>query len=313
MNKHEGLDNLNELEKDPYYDLIFKKFFGSRFSVKESIGMENLHLAGKNLYASFYHPEMIDGLIRESETYPDRIDVMKQKLPNIPKNIPSEEEFVNELIRILEKDVDYENAIFQEAKKQFSEIMKLSEQTIVWTEGDNDEVDKYPKSREQLYKIFGAKFFSETRQQLAKEKRMTNSEALSIKVSGNKMELVPEILKSLEEKQIDTIVLVEDRLANIIKFMEQSESINVFPVWVRQSDYKDNLEEGKTVEECKKQFNAIDKIDDLLDLLNTNNVFEQDKKVASIFDMDGVLLDDEKRREFQINAIIKRFRELGWI
>ncbi|EKD33326.1 MAG: hypothetical protein ACD_76C00045G0012 [uncultured bacterium] len=301
------------------YDLIFRKFLISRYATGEKLGSQNLYLAGKNLYASLYHPENIDSLIDLSEKFPDRIDIMKSPLSSKPETIPTEDEFVKEFRKILTRGIDYDKCISEAAREQLSRVAQLSEQTVIWTEGDSAGVPEkgLPGSREQLYKIAGTRIY-DIRKDIAKDRNAKRSDVILIVAEEGKMRFITDVVKSFHEKQISTIIIIEDRLQNIIQAIEMikkqfGESVDVFPVWVRQSEFKDKTEDGKSLEECLFDYNAIDSISELMMVLDKNNLFSSEHKVGSIFDLDGVLLDDEKRRELQISALVAEFQKNGWI
>lgn len=296
-------DDLNKQEKYPDYDLFREKVLISRGVAIEEFGSQNLYLSGRNLYAGLYDSESIDGLVKPSEKFPDRVGAMKKPLSNKPRIIPNENEFIDEFKRIFTKGVDYGESIPEENRKTFFEIMKLCEQTFLWTQGDD---------KEQLHKIAISKFFNEMRTQIAKERNVEKQDVLSIVATGGKARFIPDIMKSFDKKQISTVILVEDRIENIIEAVDliknSNKSINIFPVLILKDENKHKIQE-----EDLQGIYVIDNINKLPDLLNENNIFSGISKVGSIFDLDGTLTDAKKGRKLQADALIKRFQELEWI
>ena len=315
INPHEVI-----VTKNVDHELISKKFLISRFVTGEKIGSQNLFLAAKNLYAGLYYPENVDNLIDKSEDFPDRIDIMKTPLSATPKNIPTEEEFIEIFRRTLTREIDYGECVSEEVREQLAQVMQLSEQTVLWTDGDAAGAPEQdlPGSKEQLHKIASSHFYSKLRQELAQARKVKNSDVLSVIATEGKMKFIPDVTRSFLEKQINTVVIIEDKLNNIIQATDLiktngGEAITVFPVWVRQSEYKNKIEKGHNLEESMSENHAIDTINELMNLLKQNNVFAPENKVGAIFDLDGTLSDDKKRKELQINALIAAFQEKGWI
>jgi hypothetical protein len=302
------------------HDLISRKFLISRFATVEKNGSANLYLAAKNLYAALYRQEDIKKLIQKSDKFPDRISTMEAPLSTPPKTIPAEEEFIEVFRKTLTRKIDYGECVSEEARGQLFQAMQLSEQTVIWTDGDNMGIPEQglPGSKEQFYKIATAQFYNKMRQELARDRNVKRSDVLSVVATEGKMEFIENITKTFLQKQINTVILVEDRLKNIVQATDlikkhAGEAISVFPVWVRQSEYKDKIEKGKSLEEWVSDFHAINTVGELMDLLKQNNIFVPENKVGSIFDLDGVLSDDKTRKEQQIGALIAAFKEKGWI
>lgn len=309
--------NAKEHPKHPDHDLIAEKILICRAATAEQFGSTNIHQAAENLYASLYHPENIDSLIKSNEKYPDRMDSLKKTLSSKPEKIPTKEEFIAAVRHAMIKDVDFSQCFSEEAKKQLYDVMEKSETTTIWTDGDVFGVPEYqlPGSYEQLLKIGIAKFFNQMRREIAKKRGIDHKDVLSVLATEGKMKFIPDLIEKFRERGIEKVIIIEDRIKNLSQAIDLINQwgfgMEIFPVWVNQGQFKNEL--GGSDEEMLKSICIISNISELTSALETRMVFSKEKKVGTIFDMDGVLSDDAVRKEVQTDAVINALLEKRWI
>ncbi|NLC30790.1 MAG: hypothetical protein GX765_01930 [Candidatus Moranbacteria bacterium] len=312
-----GISEKEGEHRHPDYDLIAEKILISRATTTEQFGSPNVVRAAKHLYASLYRPEDIESLIDPNPKFPNRMQVLKTSLSKSIDRIPSEEEFVAGVRYAMTHKVDFGQCASPEARKTLQDVMGRSERTVIWTDGDAEGVPEHnlPGSKEQLSKLASAQFYNRMRRDIAKEKGIDHKEVLSIVAIEGKMKFIPDIVKKFRENGIERIVIVEDRVKNLSKAMDlmrqTDNDTDVFPVWIRRGQFSDKIEKGKTLDEWARELHAINDISELIPLLEENNVF--DKKVGSIFDLDGPLHDDDLRKKIQTEVVIKYLQEKNWI
>jgi hypothetical protein len=297
------------------YDLFSEKLLISRATTTEQFGSPNVYKAAEHLYAALYSPDKIDSLIIPNEKFPDRITVLKKAFAIPSQQIPSKEEFILKVRHAMVSEVNFGECVSAEARQAIFDVMSISEQTVIWTDGDAAGVPEHnlPGTREQLHKIAAAKVFNQMRQDIAAERGNDRRDVLSVVAVEGKMKFIPAIVHNFREKGINKIIIADDRAKNLLAALElirQTDDMDTFPVWIRQGMYKNKLE-GRTEEELQS-LHPINSIGDLRRLLEENKVFEN-SKVGSIFDFDGVLSDDDKRKELQTKAVYDALKEKGWL
>ena len=306
-------------EKHPDYNLIAEKILISRAATTEQFGSLNVYKAAEILYASLYNPEDIEKSVKPNEKFPDRIEIMKKELGEQGDKIPSKEEFIAKVRHAMTMEVDFGKCLSNEAREQFKKVLEKSESAVIWTNGDYWGVpeENIPGSKEQLKKIASARFYNRTRKEIAKNKEINYKDVLSIMAGEGKIKFIPQIVENFRKRGISKLIIIEDMMENILKasnlIKENDENMEIFPVWVRVGAYKNKVKEGKSLEEWSKKLHAIENISELEKVLDENSVFEGDKKVGSIFDLDGPLHNDDKRKEIQTEAVIKALQKEGWI
>lgn len=303
----------------PDHNLIAKKFLISKSVTSEMYGSPNVYQSAVNLYASLYNPEEIDQLVNSNSKYPDRIPTMKQGLNIKPSKIPTKSEFIEKVRHAAVNEVNFGECLSEQARDQFKSVMEKSEHTVIWTDGDAEGnlEHELPGSKEQLKKLAAAQFYNRARKEIANERGVHCADVMSVVAIEGKMKFIPVIVERFLQMGIKKIVIVEDRVKNLIKAMELirqiSPNIETFPVWVRVGQWKDAVDEGMILENCAKNFHAIENISGLASTLEENNVFKEGVKVGSIFDLDGPLHDDDIRKKLQSDAVVKALQEKGWI
>jgi hypothetical protein len=290
------------------YELIKKKYLISRFATGERLGAQNIYQAAINLYAALYDQDGVDELIDKSEKFPERIDIMKTAVGGSPKRIPDKEEFIAEIRRVLTRGVNYEEAVSEESKKQLFDIMRKCVHTVIWTDGDTLGVPEkgLPGSREQLYKMGSTKFYNKMRQEIAKEKNQERGEVMSVISVEGKMKRVLDIVEKFLKMGIENVIIIEDRIKNIEdarQIILENSTLNVLSVLVQKDNSISEIED-QDVHVINKFSEAGKILEDSIDFV---------KKVGAIIDLDGVISDDEVRRDLQADALIKSFQEKGWI
>lgn len=319
MNHGNIPEKRTEYSSHPDHDLIAEKLLISRATTTEQFKSPNVYRAAEHLYAALYHPEDVESLVEPNEKYPDRLDILKKSLSSSPMMIPNKEEFIERVRHAMVSEVEFGECLHDDAEEQLRQVMEKCEHTVIWTDGDENGVPEHglPGSREQLKKLAVAQVYNRMRREIAEERGVDHKEVLSVIAIEGKMKFIPELVEKLKEKEIKKIVIVEDRVKNLVQAMrlirEASPEMEVFPVWVRVGPFKNKGEEGKTIDEWESELHAIHSIAELSEMLEKNNVFGEEIKVASVFDLDGPLHDDDKRKKLQTEAVIRALGEKGWI
>lgn len=314
MNSENGFlrESKNSLEK---LNLIKEKLAASWGSTRDQLGVINNQRLVEVFYQSLYLPnEFAEDEIVERPGF-NRAEVLRKNL-NL-KVLPDKEEFIREILHALIKEVDYEACLYPGAKEFVGAIMKRGLVTI-WTQGDVSGVESYPGSKEQLYKLV-LSGMNDLRRQWAKKTDSERGEVLSVAAAENKFTLVDKILNEYKDRQIDKIILIEDRLGNIIKFLDMlknnANQINCVPIWVRQGNSKNSFpnDAGKTIENYKQEYNAVDEIGRLTDQLEQKALIGRNDKLGFVIDFDDVLLDDAKKMRFQAESVINKLKSKNWL
>jgi hypothetical protein len=305
----------------PDRNTVVDKLQVARASTTEELGSPNVYEAARRLWRLLYDREGAARIVGEEglEKYPDRRDIVSRRLELMPKSIPSEEEFAQAVRYVMTNKVDFGACLSPEAREQFEWVLRRTYTSLIWTDGDEQGVPErgLPGSREQLKKLAAARFYNRLRRDIATERGVDRGEALSVAAIEGKMDLIPEIAARLVERGVQRVVIVEDRLKNLIwaedSIRLQAPSLEVFPVWVRVGIYRDEFDKEMGPDESVRWSHAIDDIGQLSQMLEEYAVLEEGIKVAAIFDLDGPLHDDEMRKKLQTQAVMRELLERGWI
>lgn len=318
--QNENSDNQSSVLEDfPDRDLIAEKIIISRAVATERLGSANLHLTAENLYTSLYEPEKTKELADPNSKYPDRLAVFGAPLSSPLKEIPSREEFIAVVKHAFTREIGFDQCFSNVAREQFYGVVDKSEATVLWTEGDDSGVPEHglPGSHEQIRKVADAKFFNRVRREIALNRGgVKPSDVLSVVATEGKMKFIPSIVEKFERRGIGAVVVIEDRLKNLISASDLIRGVSDMETFLVLASYYNKVEDrSKNVDEevIPDSVHVIDDISGLLPLLEMNAVFLKDKKVGTIFDMDGVLSDDELRKELQTKAVIDALQRNGWI
>lgn len=312
-------DQSSVLEDFPDHDLIAEKIIISRAVATERLGSANLHLTAENLYTSLYEPEKTKELADPNSKYPDRLAIFGAPLSSPPKKIPSREEFIATVKHVFTREIGFDQCFSNVAREQFYGVVDKSEATVLWTEGDDSGVPEHglPGSHEQIRKVADAKFFNRVRREIALNRGgVKPSDVLSVVATEGKMKFIPSIVEKFERRGIGAVVVIEDRLKNLISASDLIRGVSDMETFLVLASYYNKVEDrSKNVGEevIPDSIHVIDDISGLLPLLETNAVFLKDKKVGTIFDMDGVLSDHELRKELQTKAVIDALQRNGWV
>lgn len=298
-------------------NLVAEKIIISRAAATERLGSANIHLTAENLYGSLYEPDKASDLADQNPEYPDRMDVLSAHLHSKPESIPSKEEFIAVVKHALTREVDFKECFSEVAKEQFYNAMAKSEMTVLWTEGDDTGVPErgFPGSHEQIIKVANVGFFNKMRREIAKNRGgVASCEVLSVVATEKKMRFIPKIVEKFERRGVERVVIVEDRLKNLIEaenIIQKLSKMETFPVLIKKGFLKEN--QGEKFAGTTHALHNLDGIQGLMLLLDAEGVFADNKKIGAIFDMDGVLSDDSVRKKLQADAVIDALKKKGWV
>ena len=305
-------------EDFPGRELITEKIIISRAIATERLGSANVHLSAENLYTSLYEPEKAEGLADSNPKYPDRLDILGAPLRSQPKKIPSREEFVAVVKHALTREIDFGQCFSNVAREQFRNVVGKSESTVLWTDGDDSGVPEHglPGSHEQIRKIAYAQFFNRIRREVAQDRgRVNPHDVLSVIAMEGKIKFIPDLIENFKRKGIETVVIVEDRQKNLVSAADtihRTSDIETFLVLIK-NDGRPGGDSKNVDTAIPDTIHVMEDISGLSLLLEMNGVFSEGKKVGAIFDMDGVLSDDDIRKRLQTKAVIDALRRNDWI
>ncbi len=312
-------ENQSPVAEDfPDRELITEKIIISRAIATERLGSANVHLSAENLYASLYEPEKAWEQAGPHPEYPNRLDIFGAPLRFQSKKIPSREEFVAVVKHALTREIDFGQCFSNVAKEQFRYVVDKSESTVLWTDGDDSGVPEHglPGSHEQIRKVARAQFFNRIRREVAQDRGGVNPhDVLSVIATEGKIKFIPDLIENFKHKGIETVVIIEDRQQNLISAAERihrNSDIKTFLVLIK-NDGRPKDESRNVDTTIPDAIHMIKDISGLSLLLETSSVFSEGKKVGAIFDMDGVLSDDNMRKKLQTKAIIDALRRHDWI
>lgn len=314
-----GSSETEDVATHPDYDRIAKKLSAVRRSTTEKHGSPNVYLAAKLLYVSLYDQQEAVKIIPMPEQFPDREEIIRSKLSNVPSHVPTEEEFVSKIRDAMVRETDFSKGLTEETRDQFHRLLTSCEHTVIWTDGDGVGFpDKnLPGSKEQLRKI-AANPFNAMRGEIAKERGVDRGEVMSIVAQEGKMDFIPKMIAYFESRGIKTVILIEDRKKNIEQFLgivaERDTDIDIVPILVHKGRHGANIKQDvEAFERARGELNGIDDMSELMAKLSELRTFSEGKKVGAVVDMDGVLLDDDIRIKNQTDAVVKTLIANGWI
>lgn len=318
MNSQSGEEQSPTSEDFSDRALIAEKIIISRAIATERLGSANVHLSAENLYAALYEPQKARERANPHPEHPNRLDILGATLHSQPKKIPSREEFVAVVKHALTREIDFGQCFSDVAREQFRSVVGKSEWSVLWTDGDDAGVPEHglPGSHEQIRKVANAQFFNRIRREIAHDRGGVNPhDVLSVIATEGKIQFIPGLIENFKHKGIETVVIVEDRQKNLIfaaDMIHQTSDIETFLVLIKKDGRPED--DSKNVDTTiPNAIHLIKDISGLSLLLETNGVFSEGKKVGSIFDMDGVLSDDDIRKRLQTKAVIDALRRHDWI
>lgn len=315
---HNDLNSTKEnISDQTEHDLIAKKMLVCRSVTIEKFGSANVFQMAKNLYIALYYSDRAGDFMGASSKYPDRLDILKKKFQSEIRNIPNEDEFIKEIRQALVKRVDFQKCFSKVAQKQFFDVMEKSYFAAIWTKGDNvgfPEVE-LPGSHEQIFKIAIARFFNQARRKVAQDRGIDHRDVLTIIANEDKMKLLPQLVNKFIEKEIERVIIIDDCINNVVLasniINKLSSDIEIFAIWLNHGKNNDEFENINY--KIKKSVHVMSDISELNSLLKANDVFSGGKRVGSIFDLDGVLFDDDIRRNLQTEAVVRVLKDKNWI
>ncbi|MEF3691572.1 MAG: hypothetical protein V3574_00765 [Candidatus Moraniibacteriota bacterium] len=319
---------LSEIPKDDLQkarlDLLKEKMVICRADTTEKLGAVNIYESARKLYYALYFPDKIEEFVATNDKYPERMSFLKRALSDFKGEIPSEEEFIAKIRHAMTNKVSYDRTFPREAREVFKEVLSLSEHTFIWTKGDvGGYPDKnIPGSKEQLKKMGSAKFYNQVRREIARERGVHHGEVMSIVATEDKMSRVPQMVDKFKEKGISTIFIIEDTKKNLIEAVdvikENYPEVKIFPVWIdlsKKGKKSESFDDVEIIADEKTGYDiyVISNIEQLDSVLEKNNLFNENNRVGSIFDLDGPLHNDELRKDLQTRAVYDELIKNNWI
>jgi len=317
-------ESVEKPEIYPDNDLIGKKLEICKFANPANFSFTNNYQMAKNLYAAIFFPkdtQAIAGMISQEDRFPDAFEILSQPISSAVQEVPTEEEFIEKIRHVVEKEVDYSACVIEGAKEILTDLLQKGRSNVIFTSGDHAGVAEHslPGTKEQLYKIGSLGFFNAMRKQIAQESGRDRKDVLSVVASENKLELLPEVMESLVDKGVRVAIYIDDRLSNleqakeILANTQKDEIIELVPIWLRRGKYKNA---------SNKNQDEIAEIDEIHDLSEMAGISERNGAIKNalanneagfIIDLDEVILDGKKQKKVQLDAIIQALKNKGWI
>jgi hypothetical protein len=118
------------------------------------------------------------------------------------------------------------------------------------------------------------------------------------------------------------MVVIDDRTKNLMAFLAEFPEARA--IWVQFGAHAEKavgkLEQGNdpAVAEAIAQgriipVSSIDQVVGAIEQMYESGVLNRDKELAAAFDFDDTIIDNEKRRELQHDAVVKVLNERGWV
>lgn len=304
---------------DQARELIGKKWISSWGTAIDIYGVSRFKKAAEILYLSTYFPEefrdrlqkkvereqsdkadLLDGILASFE---DRLPNLSESLPGVSiKNAPSEEEFVNQVVRAVTKEVDFESYLYEGAVESLEELADEG-RVVVWTAGDTE-------SFGQIKKVAIAGI-GKVKRRIASEK---GKESFKLRIAENHRDkaksLADEVLQLKESNvNIETVAVIEDQLKNLVAAEAKVDELGLryLPIWVRQGKHRNSV--PQSVSDIDS-YNPVESISEASrkvtqSVAGTKNVF--------FVDFDGVLSEDKTREKQQKTTVYEKLRKNGWV
>lgn len=305
--------------------ILIEKLSIIRAGVIESVGSENYKEIVRYLYEVLYHSEDVEEIIEDlniedTRKFPDRISILKMPLSMTVKNIPSKEDFIERITRVLAVEPNFEDCVYDGAEEQLENMAYIGPVRI-WTAGDNlglnDRNGSFISgSRGQLKKISLAGNINEIRNRIGRETGRDRKDVITVAVAENKFQILFQIGKEFQEKGIKIVVIIEDNLDYLIKAEDEIKKmgLNALPIWIRQGNQKSSILEDteNDLDYYIKKYNVRDSVREISDILRENNI-SIESTPGFIVDYDGVIMNSAKKITVQGNAVIEDLKNNGWI
>lgn len=251
-------------------------------------------------YNSLYRPDSLEvATAAEYCDYADNRQVISMPVANLPAPLDLKT-FINEASSVLLHHTDYERCLYPGAMDALTVMMNRG-QVVVWTQG---------VVAEQMAKTVKVGI-AEKRANIAAEKNMSTERRKELLTFGGSLDKLGDIERwadQLVKNGVETIIVVEDRVSNIIAALDilKKKGINAIPIWVRQGRHGlKSPPEGVKPEDL----NAINSISEF------NQQFLEklvgDHKCGFLMDLDGVVCDDDIRFEVQSEALAQWLLNMG--
>lgn len=282
----------------------------------------NVVEAARRLYFALYRPdEAVAQLAGLNPSFPDQQRFLEARLGAaiMPDAVPDEDEFVEGITKAWVYESDYDRAVYPGAEPTVKQLMGLGPM-ILWTNGD---VGGQPEhglrgSNQQLHKLRLAGLGNWRRWAQRRFGREGQPEgSMRVMTSESKTDLLPEAVTSLRERGVSDILVLEDRLGNLIAGQKEVEDQGAQPVaiWVRQGKNRDKLPKdlrGEDVSAVARRYHAVDSIGEVPAMLASLGFPKDGEAFGTICDYDDVISDSAKVDELRNFTIRQTLRDNGW-
>lgn len=275
----------------------------------------NVHLMASLLYKSLYDPEFFKQHADEfaDERFPDRLKTLSDNVE--PVTIPDEDEFIEEIRRVVTREVNFEDCLYPEAIDQLNKLNEKGE-VIIWTQGDTMGTDEHPGSVAQLHKLIESGAVSGGLASKVSDPGRFPQTPDAVSVVSDEDKFSDEIIEKLRDRAKDrTIFAFEDRLTNLVKLQEKLPQ--VVPIWIQQDKHGQKIPSSLSETEPSElaaKYNAVPNIREAVTKVD-ELIAHGESKFSRTFlmDYDGTISDDSKRGKLQKAVVMDLLQTRGWI
>lgn len=313
---NEGSEHIPGIPKEQEFNTKIAKRIGSAWdSCVGDFGYCDLTLLGKRLWTSLYTPDhALDGIgdnVRESTKQELRSPLAFTVSAGEPPEL--QREFIPAVFESI-RGVDVRSTLFEGAIEQLHELDKRHN-ILVWTAGYKPHQEiKLAKSGLQDEKFQHLEI-------------LYPPETMPIESVINEDKFTEDILKKVSTFANDQkIVVVEDRVKNIVKFLDKFPDAKA--VWVQQGAHakkslqriaaREPLEEEIALQNliAEGRVHVIDEIAKLsqgVESIYPSEQLKTNESLAIVCDFDDTLSDNQKRRQMDQDAIQSTIMQKGWL
>lgn len=304
---------------DQARELVGKKWISSWGTAKDIYGVSSFKKSAEILYLSIYFPEELRDRLQEKvkseatdkadsvedvlSRFEDRLPNLSESLPGVSiENAPSEEEFINQVVRAVTREVDFENFLYEGAVESLEGLADKG-RVVIWTAGDTE-------GSGQIKKVAIAGI-GKVKRRVTSEKGKESFKLNLVESPKDKADALAEELYYLRKAgtSVGTVVVIEDQLKNLVAAKAKVEELGLryLPIWVRQGKHRNSIPKGVSDIDSYNPVGNISEaaIKAIQSIEGSENVF--------FVDFDGVLSEDRAREEQQKTAVYEKLHKNGWV
>lgn len=302
------------LQKFRTADQIARQFIGE--AAPEYGEVRNFPLVGKLLYYMLFKPKEFPEEYQKA-VKSNQETVIQQEIPH-NGSFPEEGEFAKKFSHVLTTEIPHQLALFDGSKEAITDMAEHGP-VIIWTKGDVLGIPELELrgSHDQTKKIINSGFKD------LQDSLHTDQKELFFIAAENKVHYLKELIPKVAEYDIKHIVVVDDRVENLLEVRALAEegglSDRVTLVWDRERevhfpDSPPRIPGGYagTAEEAIQEFGLVT-VDSVRSVTETlHELLQTGEKTAWLIDFDDVLVNSAKTTELQEESLGNWLELSGW-